>query len=509
MATMRAVWLINVGKDSQPTAILSRRFPTVENRVRLSHTEGGYMPPPPDADFARLFVNALAARTSPTKQVLVITKKAPALSSSSMTSVPSPPSSSSPSPRAPPALLSLDPVVFISRRKADGSELYFVGLPEVNRSLPRLSDTAHSSHSSSSQPSSTPTSTSSASTQQHDQLLELPCVTATLCLLEDIANFASIYEPPYEAKHMAELQMYINCFMPFGTPSDTSRPAWKPYLYKGKPRLEFMIREEVKASQYDSDTVPDAWQVHGTIFCKADIEGLPEITVTLSLPTGAATGKPTARVEDFIVDSRVRATDVTALKKLTFTPPLGQYPLCTYTVTSLPKLPLRGFYQMKEVDATRNEVKVLAQLKLDDAVNNDFEYCEVHVPFPNRGQITSVQASPTAGSVVLDDRKQTLKWDVGQRFASRNLEVALPASVVFDGVSRSTDIFDPFCTGASCYVQAHFKVIDHTLSGINIDPKSVVVNPSTKVQVVVMRETVGNQYFVWNSLGQGRYAVSE
>jgi hypothetical protein len=74
-------------------------------------------------------------------------------------------------------------------------------------------------------------------------------------------------------------------------------------------------------------------------------------------------------------------------------------------------------------------------------------------------------------------------------------------------------------------------VIDHTLSGINIDPKSVVVNPSTKVQVVVMRETVGNQYFVWNSLGsfccsvgslsrahtialttdtgQGRYAVSE
>jgi hypothetical protein len=187
------------------------------------------MPPPPDADFARLFMNALAARTSPTKQVLVITKKAPALSSSSMTSVPSPPSSSSPSPRAPPALLSLDPVVFISRRKADGSELYFVGLPEVNRSLPRLSDTAHSSHSSSSQPSSTPTSTSSASTQQHDQLLELyaratfwsivsclrphpqhlqnhnhnhnhngrPCVTATLCLLEDIANFASIYEPPY------------------------------------------------------------------------------------------------------------------------------------------------------------------------------------------------------------------------------------------------------------------------------------------------------------------------
>jgi ABC-type nickel/cobalt efflux system permease component RcnA len=52
--------------------------------------------------------------------------------------------------------------------------------------------------------------------------------------------------------------------------------------------------------------------------------------------------------------------------------------------------------------------------------------------------------------------------------------------------------------------KAHFKVIDHTLSGLNIDPKSVVVSPSTKVQVVVMRETVGNQYFVWNSLGSFR-----
>jgi hypothetical protein len=47
-------------------------------------------------------------------------------------------------------------------------------------------------------------------------------------------------------------------------------------------------------------------------------------------------------------------------------------------------------------------------------------------------------------------------------------------------------------------------VVDHTLSGLNIDPKSVVVSPSTKVQVVVMRETVGNQYFVWNSLGSFR-----
>jgi len=185
--------------------------------------------------------------------------------------------------------------------------------------------------------------------------------------------------------------MYINCMMPFGTPSDTSmanvkaikrtgfppnlpvplsvdikRPAWKPYLHKGKQRLEFLIREELKASQYDSEAIPNVWQVHGTIFCKAEIEGLPEITVSLSIPTGAGPGgKSTGRVESFLVDSRVHPNDLDD-KKLCFSPPLGQYPLCTYIVTSLPKPPLRGFYQMKEVDAAGMEVKILAQLKLNE-----------------------------------------------------------------------------------------------------------------------------------------------
>lgn len=84
------------------------------------------------------------------------------------------------------------------------------------------------------------------------------------------------------------------------------------------------------------------------LFVKADIEGIPEISMSLSLPSGTApNGRPTPRVENFILDPRVQATDGTTTKKLNFSPPLGQYPLCTYTVTSLPRLPLRGFYQMK------------------------------------------------------------------------------------------------------------------------------------------------------------------
>jgi len=134
----------------------------------------------------------------------------------------------------------------------------------------------------------------------------------------------------------------------------------------------------------------------------------------------------------------------------------------------------------------------------------------------------------------LDDQKQTLIWGIGQRFASRNLEVALPASIVFDGVSRPTDIVDPFCVGTSCYVQvlsrsvfiysfihllktrneilntneqARFKINNFTLSGLNIEPKSVMISPTSKVQVVVTRETLGDQYFIWNSLGTTHCAL--
>lgn len=102
--------------------------------------------------------------------------------------------------------------------------------------------------------------------------------------------------------------------------------------------------------------------------------------------------------------------------KFTFTPPLNRFILCHYTATNIEKLPLRGYYQMKvcccssfvflnifysfttlivifsphsicffcSQESSSTEVKILIQLKLEEEVNNDFEYCNVDIPFPNR-----------------------------------------------------------------------------------------------------------------------------
>lgn len=60
------------------------------------------------------------------------------------------------------------------------------------------------------------------------------------------------------------------------------RPAWKPYLYKGKQQIEFTIQEAIDCVMYDNPAKPDTYNVYGRIMCKAELEGLPEVTVFMS-----------------------------------------------------------------------------------------------------------------------------------------------------------------------------------------------------------------------------------
>ena len=186
---------------------------------------------------------------------------------------------------------------------------------------------------------------------------------------------------------------------------------------------------------------------------------------------------------------------------------------------------------------------MLLQLKLHDKVNNSFEYCEVHIPFFNRGTIAQYEASPTTGSVSLDEQRKRLIWKIGTKFTSKNLEVALPATLNFTSsplktpqkkpakaeqsnedkmIDASANFFhdplvdsftpfihggfeDPFCVGQNCYALLRFKMLDFTLTGISIDTKkadSITISPksSSKVAVTVERNVVSEKFIIWNSL---------
>ncbi len=91
-------------------------------------------------------------------------------------------------------------------------------------------------------------------------------------------------------------------------------------------------------------------------------------------------------------------------------PNLESFPLCHYTANLLRELPIDGFYQMKVPSSHtllrgqisflvfllamsihsflhfqgEKVVELLVQLKLDERVRNNFEFCELQIPFFHR-----------------------------------------------------------------------------------------------------------------------------
>ncbi|KAH3758117.1 adaptor complexes medium subunit family protein [Pelomyxa schiedti] len=512
------------------SSIYGRRFGTVEARVRAAQGVQ-YSPIPPDSVFIPFFIAHVRASLKDScceytsfrthsecvceanHHVLDITK-----------------------------LNSLWPVVWIKRMG-----LFFVGIPEI----PSYNGTI------SSRPS----------------LLSLPCVTSTISVLLDIFQFVTPFHPHFKPAQIGELNAYISHTLPFGHPASTTnpeisraimksgfpsstvvpsvmqprRPGWKPVVAKSaKNQANFTIRETFHAAQYDNNDIPDTWAVSGAIICKADIEGTSELSVQF----GNSSNDPTpTQISSLSWNYSVAQSGVSVSSggdistqlvgnKISFVPPTQQFVLASYTTQKPNFIPIRGFYQMKEDSPT--EVTILLQLKIDKFVNNAFHYCEVHLPFKNRGTIASHQSTPTIGSVVLSPDQRTLVWNIGTKFTTSNLEAALPSSITFNAkpptnsraplppmeTAFSTDTtnhtlgygnyepldwgegdLDPLCTGQTCYAKIRFKIKEWNVTGLSVQ-KVIAVTPSPKkVKSNVERECVTGTYIIWNSAQGARWAV--
>lgn len=90
--------------------------------------------------------------------------------------------------------------------------------------------------------------------------------------------------------------------------------------------------------QYDVEDTPDQVSMMGSILCKAELEGIPDVTITLAF------GK---NVENFTLHPCVHAADLSSSRKLIFSPPADQISLCDYHIRGVDMYPLRGYYQMK------------------------------------------------------------------------------------------------------------------------------------------------------------------
>ncbi|XP_022842458.1 AP-5 complex subunit mu [Olea europaea var. sylvestris] len=359
------------------------------------------------------------------------------------------------------------------------------------------------------------------------------------------------------------LRSFISSAMPFGTPLDLSysnisaiktagfssadmppvdrkQPAWKPYLYRGKQRILFTVHETVHAAMYDRDEIPDSISISGQVNCRADLEGLPDVSFPL-------TGLDTARVESLSFHPCAQVPEHGGDKQaVTFSPPLGNFVLMRYQAFCSVGPPVKGFYQLSMV--SENEGAFLFKLTLMEGYKAPLtmEFCTVTMPFPRR-RVVSFDGMPSVGTVSTTEHSVEWKIITGPRGVSgKSIEAIFPGTVKFapwqtqrlnssvsayTGVAdedsdletesssnivnvedylmdkmnkdlQAVDLDEPFCWQAYDYAKVSFKIVGPSLSGMSIDPRSVSIFPSVKAPVEFSCQVTSGEYILWNTLGK-------
>ncbi|WCJ23619.1 clathrin adaptor complexes medium subunit family protein [Euphorbia peplus] len=359
------------------------------------------------------------------------------------------------------------------------------------------------------------------------------------------------------------LRSFISSAMPFGTPldlnysnifaikvngfsssdlppSDLKQPSWKPYLFKGKQRILFTIHETVHAAMYDRDDISDTLSVAGLINCRAELEGLPDVSLPL-------TGLRKAHVEVLSFHPCAQVPELTVDKQsMMFSPPLGNFNLVRYQANCAFGPPVMGFYQLSMV--SEDEGAFLFKLRIMEGYKSPLtmEFCTVTMPFPRR-RVVSFDGNPSVGAV--STTEHSVEWKIipiGRSLAGKSIEATFPGTVRFapwqmqrpplsksgfgtisdgdsDVESESTsnmvnieevlmekmnkdlppaDLEEPFCWQAYDYAKVSFKITGASISGMSVDTKSVSIYPTVKAPVELSTQVTSGDYILWNTLGK-------
>ncbi|XP_020584821.1 AP-5 complex subunit mu [Phalaenopsis equestris] len=339
------------------------------------------------------------------------------------------------------------------------------------------------------------------------------------------------------------LRTFISASMPFGTPldlnfaniasikangfssadpplADLKQPAWKPYLYKGKQRILFAIHEVVNAAMYDRDEISDAISISGQINCRAELEGLPDVSVPL-------TGLKSANVEVLSFHHCAQVSEHGLDKQaFMFSPPLGNFVLIRYIASCSLDPPVKGFYQLSMV--SEDEGAFLFKLRLMEGYKAPFsmDFCTVTMPFPRR-RVASFDGNPSIGTVAMTEH--SLEWKIitsGRGITGKSIEATFSGTIKFfprnlskgsvlnrsitgriveedsdveqhapnsmanveeylmEAMSKdlqAAELEEPLCWQAYNYAKVSFKILAGTLSRLSIDPKSVG-SPSPRIE---------------------------
>ncbi|KAG8048835.1 hypothetical protein GUJ93_ZPchr0009g760 [Zizania palustris] len=245
-------------------------------------------------------------------------------------------------------------------------------------------------------------------------------------------------------------------------PTDQKQPAWKPYLYKGRQRTLFSSLETLNAALYDRDDMQDFLSVSGQVTCRADLEGLPDVSLPLS-------ELKAAHLEVSSFHHCVQTSEPTNDKQtLIFQPPLGNFVLMHYQASCNMDPPVKGFYQLSMV--SENEGAFLFKLRLMEGYKSPFlmEFCMITMPFPRR-RVASYDGNPSVGTVSMTEH--SIEWRIvssGRGLSGRSIEATFSGTVRFHPLTvRVNSSF--LSVSSTAFAEDSDSEQDNTKNGANLD----------------------------------------
>lgn len=176
---------------------------------------------------------------------------------------------------------------------------------------------------------------------------------------------------------------------------------------------------------YDRDEIPDSVSISGQVNCRAELEGLPDVSFPLS-------GLESARVELLSFHPCAQVPEHGGDKQaITFPPPLGNFVLMRYQACCSSGPPVKGFYQLSMV--SENEGAFLFKLCLMDGYKAplSLEFCTVTMPFPRR-KVVSFDGTPSIGTVSTTER--SVEWKIilsGRGISGKSIEATFSGTIRF------------------------------------------------------------------------------
>lgn len=234
--------------------------------------------------------------------------------------------------------------------------------------------------------------------------------------------------------------------LPDGTLSNTP---WRPVAVKYTTNeIYFDIIEEIDAT-IDTNGIALACEVSGEVQSQCKLSGMPDLTLAFTNPH---------ILDDVSFHPCVRYNQFEQNKIVSFVPPDGSFKLMNYRVKGQILLPI---YVKPQITFNAAGGRVTVMVGTKQTNGKQVEDTVITIPFPK--SVSSVNFTVSTGNFQFDDMTKVCRWSIGK--------IPKDKSPILEGTVTLAP--GPSTPESSPVIQADFKIVMYTASGLKVDSLAV------------------------------------